>query len=90
MFVSFTDREFYGNVDNAVEGIKANWAEMNEYGAINTRTAVTGENIPGTTTHWSSQELLDANVNIISVLGKLALGMSPASGIKGPLALELD
>ena len=28
MFVSFTDWEFDGNVDNAVEGIKANWAEM--------------------------------------------------------------
>ena len=44
MFVSFTDWEFDGNVDNAVEGIKANWAEMQKYGAVNTRCTVTGEN----------------------------------------------
>ena len=28
MYVSFTDWEFDGDVDKAVEGIKANWAEM--------------------------------------------------------------
>ena len=44
MFVSFTDWEFDGNVDNAVEGIKANWPEMQKYGAVNTRCTVTGEN----------------------------------------------
>ena len=42
MFVSFTDWEFDGNVDNAVDGIKANWAEMQNYGAVNTRCTVTG------------------------------------------------
>ena len=42
MFVSFTDWEFDGNVDNAVEGIKANWPEMQKYGAVNTRCTVTG------------------------------------------------
>ena len=44
MFVSFTDWEFDGNVDNVVQGIKANWAEMQKYGAVNTRCTVTGEN----------------------------------------------
>ena len=44
MFVSFTDWEFDGNVDNVVEGIKANWTEMQKYGAVNTRCTVTKEN----------------------------------------------
>ena len=90
MFVSFTDWEFDGNVENAVEGIKANWAEMKKYGAVNTRCTVTGENTLRTMTLWSSQELLDVNINTIRVLGSLALGMSPTSGIKGPIALGLD
>jgi hypothetical protein len=34
MFVSFTDWEFDGNVDNAVEGIRVNWPEMKKYGAV--------------------------------------------------------
>ena len=44
MFVSFTDWEFDGNIDNAVEGIKGFWPEMQKYGAVNTRCTVTGEN----------------------------------------------
>ena len=35
MYVSFTDWEFDGDVYKAVEGIKANWAEMKKYGAVN-------------------------------------------------------
>ena len=34
MFVSFTDWEFDGNIDNAVEGIKGFWPEMQKYGAV--------------------------------------------------------
>ena len=30
------------DVDRAVEGIKANWVAMKEYGAVNTRCTVTG------------------------------------------------
>ena len=30
------------DVDRAVEGIKANWVAMKEYGAVNTRCIVTG------------------------------------------------
>ena len=90
MFVSFTDWEFDGNGENAVEGIKANWAEMKKYGAVNTRCTVTGENTLRTMTLWSSQELLDANVDTIRALATSASGMSPTSGMKGPLAVELD
>ena len=32
MFVSFTDWEFDGNVDNAVEAAKGFWPEMQKYG----------------------------------------------------------
>ncbi len=35
MFVSFTDWEFDGNVDNAVEAAKGFWPEMKKYGAVN-------------------------------------------------------
>ena len=44
MYVSFTDWEFDGDVDKAVEGIKANWAEMKKYGAVIVLCTVTGEN----------------------------------------------
>ena len=54
MFVSSTDWEFDGDVDKAVEGIKANWAAMKEYGAVNTRCTVTGENTLRTMTLWES------------------------------------
>ena len=90
MFVSFTDWEFDGDVDKAVEGIKANWAAMKEYGAVNTRCTVTGENTLRTMTLWSSQETLDENVDKIRALATAASGMSPTSGMKGPLAVELD
>ena len=48
MFVSFTDWEFDGNVDNAVEGIKANWAEMKKYGAVNDDTINPNDPDPAT------------------------------------------
>ena len=90
MFVSYTDWEFDGNVENVVEGIKENWAAMKEYGAVNTRCTVTGENTLRTMTLWSSQETLDANVDKIRALATSASGMTPTSGMKGPLAVELD
>ena len=54
MYVSFADLEFDGDVDKAVEGIKANWAEMKRYVAVNNRIIVTGENTLRTMTLWSS------------------------------------
>ncbi len=90
MYVSFTDWEFDGNVDIAVEGIKVNWAEMKKYGAVNTRCTVTGETTLRTMTLWSSQELLEANVDKIRALATSASGMTPTSGMTGPIAVELD
>ena len=90
MFVSFTDWEFDGNVDNAVEAAKGFWPEMKKYGAVNMRATVTGENTIRTMTLWSSQELLDSNVDKIRALATSASGMSPTSGMTGPLAVELD
>ena len=90
MFVSFTDWEIDGNVENVVEGIKENWAAMKEYWAVNTRCTVTVENTLRTMTLWSSQETLDANVDKIRALATSASGMTPTSGMKGPLAVELD
>ena len=62
MFVSFTDWEFDGNIDNAVEGIKGFWPEMQKYGAVNTRCTITGDNILRTITLWSSKVLLEENI----------------------------
>ena len=90
MFVSFTDWEFDGNVDNAVEAAKGFWPEMKKYGAVNMRATVTGEKTLRTMTLWSSQELLDSNVDKIRALATSASGMSPTSGMTGPLAVELD
>ena len=73
MFVSFTDWEFDGNVENVVEGIKENWAAMKEYGAVNTRCTVTGENTLRTMTLWSSQETLDANVDKIRAISDVGV-----------------
>ena len=42
MFVSFTDWEFDGNVENAVEAAKGFWPEMKKYGAVNMRATVNG------------------------------------------------
>ena len=39
---------------------------------------------------WSSQELLEANVDTIRALATSASGMTPTSGMTGPLAVELD
>jgi|TARA_B100000524_G_scaffold339961_1_gene232671 hypothetical protein len=89
MYVSFTDWEFDGDVDKAVEGIKANWAEMKKYGAVNGRCTVTGENTLRTMTLWSSQELMEANVDTIRALATSASGMKPTGAMKGPLALQL-
>ena len=56
MFVSFTDWEFDGNVDNAVESAKGFWPEMKKHGAVNMRATVTGEKTLRTMTVWSDQK----------------------------------
>ena len=80
MFVSFSLGN--GDVDKAVEGIKANWAAMKEYGAVNTRCTVTGENTLRTMTLWKSQETLDENVDKI----RERQLRRPTSGMKGAIA----
>ena len=90
MFVSFTDWEFDGNVDNAVEGIKVNWPEMKKYGAINMRATVTGEKTLRTMTLWSDQKMLEANIDKIRAAAGSAVGMTVTGGMTGPLAVELD
>ena len=89
MYVSFTDWEFDGDVNKAVEGIKANWAKMKKYGAVNGRCTVTGEDTLRTMTLWSSQELTEANVDAIRALATSASGMRPIGAMTGPLALQL-
>ena len=90
MYVSFTDWEFDGDVDKAVEGIKANWTEMQKYGAVNTRCTVTGENTLRTMTLWSSEEKLKANIDEVRAAAASAAGMTSTGGMMGALAVELD
>jgi hypothetical protein len=90
MFVSFTDWEFDGNVDNAVEAAKGFWPEMKTYGAVNMRATVTGENTIRTMTLWSDPKMLEANIDEIRAAAGSAVGMSVTGGMTGPLAVELD
>ena len=57
-FVSFTDWEFDGNVENAVAVAKGFWPEMKKHGAVNMRATVTGEKTIRTMTVWSSKNRL--------------------------------
>ena len=90
MFVSFTDREFDGNVDNAVKSAKGFWPEMKKHGAVNMRATVTGENSIRTMTLWSDQKMLEANIDKIIAAAGSAVGMTVTGGMTGPLAVELD
>ena len=90
MYVSFTDWEFDGNVDNAVEAAKGFWPEMQKYGAVNMPATVTGENTMRTMTVWSDQKMLEANIDEIRAAAGSAVGMTVTGGMTGPLAVELD
>ena len=90
MFVSFTDWEFDGNVDNAVKSAKGFWPEMQKYGAVNMRATVTGENTMRTMTLWNDQKMLEANSDKIGTAAGSAVGMTVTGGMTGPLAVELD
>ena len=91
MFVSFTDWEFDGNVDNAVEAAKGFWPEMKKHGAVNMRATVTGEKKTlSTMTIWSSQEQLEANIDEVRAAASSAVGMTTTGGMMGALAVELD
>ena len=89
MFVSFTDWEFDGNVENAVEGIKGFWPEMQKYGAVNMRATVTGENTIRTDA-LERPKNVEANIDKIRAAAGSAVGMTVTGGMTGPLAVELD
>ena len=90
MFVSFTDWEFDGNVENAVENMKGFWPEMKKHGATNMRATVTGEKILRTMTIWSSKEQVEANIDKIRAAAGTAVGMTTTGGMMGTVAVELD
>ena len=86
MFVSFTDWEFDGNVENAVEAAKGFWPEMKKHGAVNMRATVTGEKTLRTMTIWSSQEQLEANIDEVRTAASSAVGMTTTGGMMSALA----
>jgi len=90
MFVSFTDWEFDGNVDNAVESAKGFWPAMKKHGATNLRMTVTGDKTLRTMTIWSSEEKLKANIDSVRAAASSAVGMTSIGGMMGSLAVELD
>ena len=90
MFVSFTDWEFDGNVENAVENMKSFWPEMKKHGATNMRATVTGEKTLRTMTIWSSKEQVEANIDKIRAAAGTAVGMTTTGGMMGTVAVELD
>ena len=90
MFVSFTDWEFDGNVENAVENMKGFWPEMKKHGATYMRATVTGEKTLRTMTIWSSKEQVEANIDQIRAAAGTAVGMTTTGGMMGTVAVELD
>ena len=90
MFVSFTDWEFDGNVENAVENMKGFWPEMKKHGATNMRATVTGEKTLRTMTIWSSEEQMKANIDEIRAAAAKVVGMTTTGGMMGTVAVELD
>jgi len=87
--VSFTDWEFDGNVDNAVEAAKGFWPEMKKYGVVNMRAKVTGENILGTMALLRDQKKLEANIDEIRTAADSAVDMIVTGGLTSPLKVEL-
>ena len=90
MFVSFTDWEFDGNLDSAVESAKGFGPEMKRHGAVNMRATVTGEDTLRTMTIWSSEEKLKANIDSVKAAASTAVGMTSTGGMMGGLAVDLD
>ena len=90
MFVSFTDWEFDGNVDHAIRFAKGFWPSVKEQGAIDMRMTVTSDKTLRTTTIWSSEKKLKANIDKVWATGASAIGMTTTGGMMGALAVELD
>lgn len=90
MFATFTDWEFDGNVENAVQNAKNFWPEMKASGAVNMRATVTGPNTIRTMTMWSNKEDVEANLDKIRAAAGSAVGMSVTGAMQGDVAIELD
>ena len=90
MFITFTDSEFDGNVEDAVDNAKSFWPELKAAGAVSMRPSITGQNTIRTKTLWRSQEEVEANLNKIRVAPGSAGGMSVTGAMQGDVVLELD
>lgn len=90
MFAASTDREFDGNVENAVENAKSLWPEMKAAGVVNMRASVTGPNTIRTMTLWRSKEEVKANLDKIRAAAGSAVGMSVTGAMQDNVVLELD
>ena len=90
MFVSFTDGDFDGNVDHAIQAAKGFWHSVKKHGATDMRMTVTGDKTLRTMTIWSSEEKLKANIDEVRAAAASAVGMTTTGGMMGALAVELD
>ena len=85
MFVTFTDWEFDGNVENASENARKFWPQMKAAGAQQMRATVTGATSIRTMTTWNSKEECEA------ALDKIRASASDAASMKvvAPLLANL-
>ena len=90
MFVTFTDWEFDGNVENAAENARNFWPHMKEAGAQQFRATVTGTNSIRTMTLWNSKEECEAALDQIRASASDAASMKVVGTAAGELALTLD
>jgi hypothetical protein len=90
MFVTFTDWEFDGNVENAAENARNFWPHMKAAGAQQMRATITGANSIRTMTLWNSKEECEAALDQIRASASDAASMKVVGTAAGELALTLD
>jgi len=90
MFVTFTDWEFDGNVENASKNARNFWPQMKAAGAQQMRATVTGTNSIRTMTTWNSKEECEAALNQIRASASDAASMKVVGTAAGELVLTLD
>ena len=90
MFVTFTDWEFDGNVENALENERNFWPQMKAAGAQQMRATVTGANSIRTMTIWNSKEECAAALDKIRASASDAASTKVVGTASGELALTLD
>lgn len=89
MYVTFTDWDFDGNVENAIKNLEGFWPTMKDAGAVSTRATITSPTTIRTMTIWNSEADVDANIDEIRAAAGSAVGMSVTGGMRGDLATEL-